>query len=154
VKLKPNTTELDGAIATIRLPNYTEGPGPFERRSLYYLAYASIDEIKQGAERIAYATAPAVIGSWSYRGLNTGKTRNSYTLHPGIIEFHGQWYFFYHDALLSIGDLHGATGRPAVAVEYLYFNRDGTIRPIKQTDAGIGIPPRVNRPFNPNKRPA
>ena len=51
-------------------------------RQPLHLAYASLDEIKQGAERIAYATAPAVIGSWSYRGLNTGKTRNSYTFTP------------------------------------------------------------------------
>ena len=143
VKLKPNMTELDGPITTIKLPNYTEGPWLFKRGKLYYLAYASIDEVEQGAERIAYATAPAVTGPWTYRGLITGKTRNSYTIHPGIIEFHGQWYFFYHDALLSIGDLEGATGRRAVAVEYMRFNPDGTIRPVEQTDAGISVPART-----------
>jgi beta-xylosidase len=137
VKLKPNMIELDGPITTIKLPDYTEGPWLFKRGKLYYLAYASIDEVAQGAERIAYATAPAITGPWTYRGLITGKTRNSYTIHPGIIEFHGRWYFFYHDALLSIGDLEGATGRRAVAVEYMHFNPDGTIRPIEQTDAGI-----------------
>lgn len=145
VKLKPDMVELDGPITTISLPDFTEGPWLFKRGALYYLAYASIDEAEQGAERIAYATAPAVTGPWTYRGLLTGKTRNSYTIHPGIIEFKGQWYFFYHDALLSIGDLEGATGRRAVAVEYLHFNPDGTIQPIAQTDAGISVPPSLTR---------
>jgi beta-xylosidase len=145
-RLKPNMIELNGPITTIKLPNYTEGPWLFKRGDLYYLAYASIDEVKQGAERIAYATAPAITGPWIYRGLITGKTRNSYTIHPGIIEFKGQWYIFYHDALLSIGDLKGATGRRAVAIEYLYFNPDGSIRPIEQTDAGISVPPQTNEP--------
>lgn len=140
VKLKPNMIELDGPITTIKLPNYTEGPWLFKRGNLYYLAYASIDEVEQGAERIAYATAPAATGPWTYRGLITGKTRNSYTIHPGIIEFRKQWYFFYHDALLTIGKLEGATGRRAVAVEYMYFNPDGSIHPVEQTGAGISVP--------------
>jgi beta-xylosidase len=140
VKLKPNMTELDGEIRTIELPDFTEGPWLFKRGEHYYLAYASIDEEKQGNERIAYAMAPAVTGPWTFKGLITGETRNSYTIHPGIVEFKGQWYFFYHDALLSIGDLAGATGRRAVAAEYLQFNADGTIRPVVQTDAGISIP--------------
>jgi beta-xylosidase len=141
VKLKPSMIELDGPITTIELPNFTEGPWLFKRAGRYYLAYASIDEQEQGNERIAYAMAPTITGPWTYQGLITGETRNSFTIHPGIIAFKGQWYFFYHDALLSIGDLHGATGRRAIAVEYLYFNEDGTIRAIEQTDAGIGTPP-------------
>lgn len=142
VKLKPNMTELDGEIMTIDLPDFTEGPWLFKRGAHYYLAYASIDEEEQGDERIAYAMAPAITGPWTYRGLITGTARNSYTIHPGIAEFRGQWYFFYHDALLTIGGLPGADGRRAVAVEYLHFNADGTIRPVEQTDAGISQPPR------------
>ncbi len=141
VKLKPNMTELDGEIMTIELPDFTEGPWLFKRGDIYYLAYASIDEIEGGNERIAYATAPAVTGPWTYWGLITGETRNSYTIHPGIIEFKDQWYFFYHDALLDIGDLEGADGRRAVAAEYLEFNDDGTIVPVEQTDVGISAPP-------------
>jgi beta-xylosidase len=141
VKLKPNMTELDGEIRTIDLPDFTEGPWLFKRGAHYYLAYASIDEDKQGDERIAYAMAPSVTGPWTYQGLITGETRNSYTIHPGIVEFKGQWYFFYHDALLTIGDLKGADGRRAVAAEHLSFNADGTIRPVEQTDAGISAPP-------------
>lgn len=138
-KLQPNMTELDGEIMTIQLPDFTEGPWLFKRDGHYYLAYASIDEVKQGNERIAYAMAPSVTGPWTYKGLITGETRNSYTIHPGIFAYKGQWYFFYHDALLTIGDLKGADGRRAVAVEYLHFDDDGTIRPIKQTDAGVSV---------------
>lgn len=141
-RLKPNMIELDGEIRKILLPDYTEGPWLHKRGSLYYLTYASIDEKKGGAERIAYATATQVTGPWSYRGLITGTASNSYTIHPGIIEFNGQWYLFYHNATLAIGDQKGATGRRAVAVEYLHYNEDGTIRPIEQTTLGVSIPPR------------
>jgi len=141
VKLKPNMTELDGEIRTIELPDFTEGPWLFKRGPHYYLAYASIDEVRQGDERIAYAMAPSVNGPWVYKGLITGEPRKSYTIHPGIIEFESRWYFFYHDSLLRIGDLEGADGRRAVAVEYLSFNPDGTIRPVRQSDAGISVPP-------------
>ena len=151
VKLKPNMTELDGPIMTIDLPDFTEGPWLFKRGPHYYLAYASIDEVRQGDERIAYAMAPAVTGPWTYRGLITGEPRKSYTIHPGIIEFGNQWYFFYHDSLLTIGDLEGADGRRAVAAEYLYFDDDGTIRPVVQTDAGISVPPEPDR--DPRARP-
>ncbi|WP_235912721.1 glycoside hydrolase family 43 protein [Croceibacterium salegens] len=144
VKLKPNMTELDGEIRTIELPDFTEGPWLFKREGRYYLAYASIDEDNPGNERIAYAMAPSITGPWQYKGLITGETRNSFTIHPGIIEFKDQWYFFYHDALLTIGDLKPATGRRAIAVEYLDFNPDGTIRPVTQTDAGISVQPAVH----------
>lgn len=126
---------------TIDLPDFAEGPWLLKRGAHYYLAYASIDEDEPGDERIAYAMAPAVTGPWSYQGLITGETRKSYTIHPGTAEFNGQWYFFYHDALLTIGDLEGADGRRAVAAEYLCFNDDGTIRPVEQTDAGVSVPP-------------
>jgi arabinoxylan arabinofuranohydrolase len=140
-KLKPNMIELDSPIQKIALPDYTEGPWLHKRGDLYYLTYASIDEKKQGAERIAYATAPKLTGPWTYRGLITGSAKNSYTIHPGIIEFKGQWYFFYHNAALTIGDQKGGLGRRAVAIEYLYYNADGTIRPIEQTELGVSVLP-------------
>jgi beta-xylosidase len=141
-KLKANLIELDGAISKISLPNYTEGPWLHKHGNTYYLTYASIDEVKRGAERIAYATAPSVTGPWTFRGLITGSAKNSYTIHPAIAEFKGQSYLFYHNAALTIGEERGATGRRAVAVEYLYYNSDGTIQPIQQTDAGVSVPPK------------
>jgi beta-xylosidase len=139
-KLKPNMIELDGPIRQIDVPRFEEGPWIHKRGDLYYLSYASIDKSKGPDERIAYATAPAITGPWTYRGELTGSGRNSFTIHPAIAEFNGNWYFFYHDASLEIGDQKGGLGRRAVRAEHLYYNSDGTIRPIAQTDAGVTAP--------------
>jgi beta-xylosidase len=139
-KLKPNMIELDGPIREINVPRFEEAPWIHKRANLYYLTYASIDKSKGPDERIVYATAPAITGPWTYRGELTGPGKNSFTIHPGIAEFKGNWYFFYHDASLTIGDQKGAIGRRAVRAEHLYYNPDGTIRPIVQTDAGVTAP--------------
>lgn len=139
-KLKPNMTELDGPIQKINVPHYVEGPWLFKRKDLYYLVYAAIIP-PNGGEQIAYATAETITGPWTYRGVITGNAKNSFTIHPGIVEFKGQDYFFYHFAGLTLNGQKGALGRRAVCVEYLYYNDDGTIKPIKQTEAGVSVPP-------------
>jgi arabinoxylan arabinofuranohydrolase len=143
VKLKPNMTELDGEIANLtdQLPHYVEGPWLHKRGDLYYLTYAMIDRATSGSEQIGYATAKSVNGPYEHRGVVTGPAEKSFTIHPGIVEFKGQWYFFYHFAGLTIDGQPGALGRRAVCVEYLDFNDDGTIKPVVQTEAGVSVPP-------------
>ncbi|MFT4091397.1 MAG: glycoside hydrolase family 43 protein [Asticcacaulis sp.] len=141
VKLKPNMIELDGPIREVELPHYTEGPWLHKHGDLYYVSYASWDKGDIG-EYISYATAPSVEGPWTYRGKLTGMAENSNTIHPAIIEFKGQSYFFYHDGALTIGDQKGGSYRRSVRVEYLNYNPDGTIQPIEQTKAGVSVPPR------------
>lgn len=151
VKLKPNMTETDGAIKQITPPNYAEGPWLYKRNNLYYLAYpAFVPGV--GSEQICYATATNVNGPWTYRGVLSGTAKNSYTIHPGIVEYKGQNYFFYHNATLTLNGQGPATGRRSVCVEYLCYNTDGTIKPILQTSAGITVgspcPPTVTQaPF-------
>lgn len=140
-KLKPNMVELDGAIQKINVPNYTEGPWLYKRRKLYYLVYAAFAH--QGmSEKICYATATNITGRWTYRGILTDQAKNSYTIHPAVLEFHGQSYFFYHNATLTLNGQKGALGRRSVCVEYLYYNPDGTIQPIQQTVEGVSVPPK------------
>jgi xylan 1,4-beta-xylosidase len=142
-KLKPNMIELDGTIQKIHVPNYTEGPWLHKRGNMYYLTYAAFAH--QGlSEKVCYATAAKITGPWTYRGILTDQAKNSYTIHPGIIEYHGQWYFFYHNATLTLNGEKGALGRRCVCVEYMYYNPDGTIQPIKQTVEGVTVPPKVN----------
>lgn len=136
-KLKPNMIEFDGPIRTIDLPDFEEGPWIFKRGAIYYLVYASMDKKISSNERISYATAPRITGPWTWRGQVTGPAENSFTIHPGIIEFKGKWYFFYHVGTLRVGDQTGAIGRRAVAVEQMHFNPDGTIQPIRQTAEGV-----------------
>jgi hypothetical protein len=140
VRLKPNMTEFDGAIQELYLPNYTEGPWLHKREGVYYLTYPCFAH-QNMFEKMCYAMAAAITGPWTYQGILTDRTENSYTIHPGIVEYKGQWYFFYHQANLSIDGVAGAMGRRSVEVEYLYYNEDGTIKPIQKTKAGVSIPP-------------
>ena len=133
-ELKPNMIELDGGIQVVDLPKYMEGPWLHKRGDMYYLTYASMGD---GNEAIAYATAPSVSGPWTYRGELTGMAENSFTIHPGIIEFKGRWYLFYHNATLTLDGRPGAIGRRSVCVDELFYNPDGTMKFVEQTKNGV-----------------
>lgn len=139
-KLKPNMIEIDGPITEITPPHFEEGPWIHKREGLYYLTYASLDRSTQRDEHVSYATAPSITGPWTYRGLLTGSGKYSFTIHPGITEFKGDWYIFLHNADLQIGDQSGAIGRRAVTVERLHYAPDGAMQPVVQTRAGVSAP--------------
>src|SRR5690606_17087233 len=139
-RLKPNMIEIDGPITEITPPHLEEGPCLHKRGDLCYLTYASLARPTHTDERISYATAPSIQGPWTYRGELTGEGKNSFTIHPGIAQFKGQWYLFLHNAALTIGDQEGALGRRAVTVEYLQYNDNGTMKPVVQTDEGVSVP--------------
>ncbi|NDV59439.1 glycoside hydrolase family 43 protein [Bacteroides sp. 519] len=133
-KLKPNLIEIDGQIEEVDVPNFTEGPWLHKRGNIYYLTYASMGE---GRETISYATASSMKGPWTPHGELTGMAENSFTIHPGIIEFKDQWYLFYHNAVLTLDGHAGAIGRRSVCVDKLYYNPDGTMKYVEQTPKGI-----------------
>ncbi|MEV4935316.1 family 43 glycosylhydrolase [Sphingobium sp. LMA1-1-1.1] len=143
-KLKSNMIELDGSIRKITPPHFEEGPWLHKRGKFYYLTYASLDRATHRDERISYATATSLDGPWTYRGELTGSGKYSFTIHPGIAQYKGDWYIFLHNASLAIGDLNGAIGRRAVTVERLEYNPDGTLKPVVQTEAGITAPRAQN----------
>lgn len=133
-RLKDNMTEIDGEIMTLDLPQYVEGPWLHKKDGIYYLTYASMGD---GRENISYATADSMGTEWKYRGELTGMAENSFTIHPGIAEFNGEWYLFYHNAVLTIDGHKGAIGRRSVCVDKLYYNPDGTMKPVEQSGGGL-----------------
>ncbi|NVD45080.1 family 43 glycosylhydrolase [Qipengyuania atrilutea] len=135
--LADDMVSFSGPIRQIDLPDFEEGPWIFKRGDLYYLAYASMDKAISEDERISYATAPSIEGPWTWRGEITGTAANSFTIHPGIAEFKGEWYLFYHVGTLSVGDQQGAIGRRAVAVERMRFDEKGLILPVEQAARGL-----------------
>lgn len=138
--LAPDMISLADEIRRVEVPHFTEGPWLFKRGDIYYLAYAGIDEAEHDWEQIYYATASRVTGPWTFRGKIMGIAENSFTIHPGIVEFQGNWYLFYHNGVLSIDGVEGALGRRSVRAEHMYFNEDGTIRPVVATEAGVSAP--------------
>lgn len=138
VRLKDNMTELEGEISKVPYRNYSEGPWLFKRGDLYYNVYAA-DAPGVQPEQICYSTAESLEGPWKYRGFITGPANFGFTIHPAVIEFKGQWYFFYHDGAYAKDGTPGGDCRRHVCVEYLYFNEDGTIKPVKLTSEGISV---------------
>lgn len=78
-----------------------------------------------------------VEGPWTPQGELTGMAENSFTIHPGIAEFQGKWYLFYHNATLTLDGHAGAIGRRSVCVDELKYNPDGTMQTVIQTKQGV-----------------
>nr|QIM10827.1 hypothetical protein Muribac1_0360 [uncultured Muribaculaceae bacterium] len=125
-KLKSNMTEIDGEIHSLDLKDFTEAPWVHKHNGKYYLTYAA-----QWPEKIAYAMSNSIEGPWEYKGIISEVAGNSNTTHPGIVNFKGRDWFFSH-----IGGLGGGSGSRSVIIEPLYYNQDGTIKPIPATAAG------------------
>src|SRR5690606_40699335 len=81
-------------------------------------------------EHLGYSTSESPIGPWKYGGTLMPTEGRSFTNHPGIIDFKGNTYFFYHN-----GALPGGSGfTRSVAVEKAEFEKDGSIVQMKMTD--------------------
>lgn len=128
-RLKPNMTEIDGEIHRLDLKDFTEAPWVHKRDGKYYLTYAA-----RWPEKIAYAMSDSIGGPWEYKGIISEVAGNSNTTHPAIVNFKGRDWFFSH-----IGGLGGGSGSRSVIVEPMYYNADGTIRPIHASDAGASV---------------
>jgi hypothetical protein len=134
-KLKDNMTEIDGEITDLKLQRYIEGPWLYKRNGLYYNIYAGSGG--GGGETINYSTAEKPRGPWTFRGQVTGPARNSFTIHPGVVDFKGHTYLFYHNGTLNRDGQRGQSLRRSVCVDELFFNEDGTIKEVVQTQEGI-----------------
>ena len=107
---------------------FEEGPWVTRRGDLYYISYPSGGV----PEHMAYSTAPAIDGPWTYRGRIMDEAKNSFTIHGGEVEFKGRNYMFYHNGTLPNG---GGFHRSACVEEFKY-NADGSIPFIPFTKEG------------------
>ncbi|MDB5248820.1 MAG: glycoside hydrolase [Segetibacter sp.] len=128
-KLKDNMIELDGPIKIFDLKNFTEAPYIHKRKGWYYLSYASLFP-----EKLAYAMSRSIEGPWEYKGILNEVAGNSNTNHQAIIDFKGKWYFIYHNGVIPTA---GGSFRRSVCIDYLNYNRDGTIKRIIMTSEGV-----------------
>ncbi len=129
-KLKDNMIEIDGDVWTVNLPRYTEGPWLHKYNGNYYLTYASSGFDHK--EAVDYAMSKSMMGPWVHKGQLTGGAENSFTIHPGIVQFKGEWYLFYHNATLTLDGHPGAIGRRSVCFDKLTYNPDGTMQYVAQ----------------------
>ena len=146
VKLNEDMISYSGDIITVPLnaegfskrikdadkrpSEYEEGPWLYKRKDLYYLAYPAGGV----PEHLAYSTGPTATGPWRYRDtiMPVIKKGGAFTNHPGIIDYKGRSYLFYHNGALPGG---GGFDR-SVCVEEFTYNADGSI-PRIATTSGI-----------------
>ena len=119
---------------------YEEGPWLLKHNGMYYLVFAAGGV----PEHISYSTSDSPLGPWTYRGVIMPTQGGSFTNHPGVVEYKGHWYFFYHNGALPGG---GGFTR-SVCVEEFHFNQDGTFPTINMTTKG----PSAIGTLNPYER--
>ncbi|MDD3166516.1 MAG: glycoside hydrolase family 43 protein [Bacteroidales bacterium] len=121
---------------------YEEAPWLYKRNDQYYLFYAAGGV----PEHLAYSTSSKPTGPWVYGDtiMHIIRDRGAFTNHPGVIDYEGKTYLFYHN-----GALPGGGGfKRSVCVDELTFNPDGSIPVIPPTKEGV----QAVRNLNPFKR--
>jgi hypothetical protein len=113
-------------------PNYPtkffEGPWFYKHGGLYYLVYAASGI----PENICYSTSPGPEGPWTFKGVVMPSQGASWTNHPGVIDYKGNSYFFYHNGALP----GGGNYHRSVCVEPFKYNADGSFPTINMTKTG------------------
>ena len=144
VLLNENMLSYDKEVGVVKVPmteesfgkgnqstgtTYAEGPWFYKRNDIYYMVYAAFAE-GQGSEHLAYSTSDSPTGPWVYQGVLMTEEGGTFTNHPGIVDFKGHSYLFYHTQDLPGG---GPFHRSVCVTEFTY-NEDGTINVIPKSD--------------------
>jgi len=132
-ELNDDFLSVKGEIQTMDMGGYKpkrEGPWVFKRNDLYYYTMPEENRI------LTYYTSASPLGPWTYHGVIMEQEHQSNN-HHSIVEYKGQWLLFYH-RWIDTGDACPDRKRQRqICAEYLFFNDDGTIQPVKRTAEGL-----------------
>lgn len=132
----PMTVEAFAKGSHFTGTTYGEGPWFYKRNGIYYMVYAGFRESTEKVnEHLAYSTSDSPTGPWKYGGVLMTEEGGTFTNHPGIAEFKGHSYLFYHTAELSGGEEF----QRSVCVAEFKYNEDGSIDTIAKCDHIEGI---------------
>ena len=128
LKLKEDMVTIDGEIKHVDIKNFGEGIWIHKYKGKYYLSYPMFENNK--ASRLAYSMGDSPYGPFQFKGVIIDN--HSRNIHHSIVQYKGQWYLFYH--------VQGPSAyERRVCAEFLEYNDDGTIKPIKMTKTGIRL---------------
>lgn len=138
-EMNPDLVSFKREIPVKTPDRFTEAPFVHYRRGVYYLSY-SHGSYRDASYSVHYATSDSPIGPWKYRGIilssndtHKGPGHHSFFRHPSRDE----WYIVYHRWNNQSG--HGPyRGSRQIAIERMFHEPDGTIRPIVMTE---DVPP-------------
>jgi arabinoxylan arabinofuranohydrolase len=126
VKLNSDMISTTGGVTSnVAMTGFTEGPWFYKRGSIYYLVYAG------SGEKISYATSNAPAGPWTYKGDVMGAPSIAAN-HPGVVDYKGHSYFFYHNGKLP----GGGSFKRSVCVEEFTYGADGSIPKLTMSTKG------------------
>jgi hypothetical protein len=121
-KLKPNMIELDGEWHRLSEETVNEAVHVFKRNGIYYFE-ARVGKVTKywmaDTPLPKYATLKGVLAPDAPMAPN----------HTSVIEFNGEWYFFYHRGDVNEGSFH----KRSACFEKMKFQEDGIIDPIVYT---------------------
>ena len=119
---------------------FHEGSSMRKINGTYYYVFADVERGKPTA--LGYATSEHPLGPFQYRGIiidNAGCDPCTWNNHGSIECFQGQWYIFYHRSS------RGTEQNRKLCMEPIYIEEDGTIREVKMTSQGAGLPFAANQ---------
>ena len=110
------------------LLRFCEGLYMHKKDGIYYLSYSNF---KNNEYQSFYAMGKNPYGPFEWKGAMAPAPQGAQD-HHSIIEFKGQWYYFYHIAIDEFPKYKESQGR-IVCFEKLFYDPDGTIQMIKHT---------------------
>lgn len=130
-RLKDNMMELAEEPRIIDYGSDDCGEGPYihKRNNIYYFSYTD----HAGGAHAAYAMSDNIYGPYEYKGRLAPGPPGAQD-HHSMIEYHGQWYYFYH-----VGNYgpNASMYRRNVCIDSMFYNEDGTIQLIEHTGTGV-----------------
>lgn len=121
-------------------PAYVEGSFMVKRKGIYYFMWSE-GEWTGPDYKVAYAMSPSPFGP--FKRIGTILEQDTHIArgagHHSVVNIPGtdDWYIVYHRR--PLGTDNG--NHREVAIEHLYFNADGTIKPVVMTKAGVAPRP-------------
>jgi beta-xylosidase len=119
-------------------PAYVEGSFMAKRKGVYYLMWS--EGGWTGPDyRVAYAMSSSPFGPFKRAGtiLQQDARIAKGAGHHSVVNIPGSddWYIAYHRRPLTDTDGH----HREMAIEHLYFNEDGSIKPVVMTTEGVAV---------------
>jgi len=137
-KLKPNMIELaeptrkivygSSEVMSNDTSRFSEGSYMHKKDGIYYYSYTCLgNKINPGM----YAMGKSPYGPFEFKGGMASWPKGAQD-HHSIIEFKGQWYYFYHSSPENFPLYKESQGR-VFGFDRLYYNKDGSIQKVIQT---------------------
>ncbi len=132
----PMTAESFAKGSHMTGTSYGEGPWFYKRNGIYYMVFAGFlgEKGEKHNEYFGYSTSKSPTGPWVYGGVLM-EEGPCFTNHPGVCDFKGHSYLFYHTDELPGGSLF----HRSVCVAEFKYNADGSIDTVAKCKGVKGI---------------